>query len=621
MANRPTAYKDPFQADTTLQPLMEQNVSKSLHCLCQFHGTLQDPVSSLCRRLTESKCRESLLTFLPTKVSRDIQSENGQPAHPKLHVACEHGFFQVDGDCVCYRRNYFTIEASFSSGLDNLGALYFHAEDNSRAEIDQFRLCISAVTDSGDVLTLVQHDAKMDGGHVHDPEPCTVTPMTKDQSLLPKLRQNNFFSPWPSQDVERRPFVARFPRLQFRNATANNGKRRANQQYFHLVLGLIAETRHSVESQILVATRKSQGIVVRGRSPGHYHEHDSSSSSAPNRAMLVNDNPPAPIGPSSTHREASSIHSPANLPEFHALPNMPASSVKVSPASDEPAAENPALIEDIDDQKSENSSISSMAFSSRHSMSSKPTTAPRDDSTYQLVDLLLEDKGLQALCTDGFTYLDVDRFERNLRRLLKILLRALRQNNPLITRHSIRAHFEYRHVKSLATSIRNRLVTRHSDHSQHWMNLVHVKVDKKPLLRQYLHEISSDLEHLPITIDQLRDKSANADLPGSELESSGSDHSSDASVTGEQSESLQDFKELVFKTNEWWDFKEGLIGFIVPIMVAMREARYATETTELELDHDDQVSPNVLPTDPLWISTRHANTICQILMDGCKSIV
>jgi hypothetical protein len=59
-----------------------------------------------------------------------------------------------------------------------------------------------------------------------------------------------------------------FERLQFRVATANNGKRRASQQYFRLVFELVAELPDG--SQHTISECFSSPLVVRGRSPGHY---------------------------------------------------------------------------------------------------------------------------------------------------------------------------------------------------------------------------------------------------------------------------------------------------------------------------------------------------------------
>jgi hypothetical protein len=59
-----------------------------------------------------------------------------------------------------------------------------------------------------------------------------------------------------------------FERIHFQKATANNGKRRAQQEFFHVVVELWADVgRMGVSERIEIATRHSAQIVVRGRSP------------------------------------------------------------------------------------------------------------------------------------------------------------------------------------------------------------------------------------------------------------------------------------------------------------------------------------------------------------------
>jgi meiosis-specific transcription factor NDT80 len=75
-----------------------------------------------------------------------------------------------------------------------------------------------------------------------------------------------------------------FERIQFKQATANNGKRRAAQQYYHLVVELYVDvgTQNPGEQFVKIAERKSAKMIVRGRSPGHYQtERRGSTSSGP----------------------------------------------------------------------------------------------------------------------------------------------------------------------------------------------------------------------------------------------------------------------------------------------------------------------------------------------------
>jgi meiosis-specific transcription factor NDT80 len=86
-------------------------------------------------------------------------------------------------------------------------------------------------------------------------------------------------APQPSQP----PTSHMFERIQFQKATANNGKRRAQQQTYNLVVELFAEIASSVPGEtqwVPIARRHSQPMVVRGRSPGHYKDGRRSSTSS-----------------------------------------------------------------------------------------------------------------------------------------------------------------------------------------------------------------------------------------------------------------------------------------------------------------------------------------------------
>ena len=66
-----------------------------------------------------------------------------------------------------------------------------------------------------------------------------------------------------------------FERVQFKQATENNGKRRAAQQYFNISVDLWARLDggpHKPESWVKIATCVSDPLVVRGRSPGPYSD-------------------------------------------------------------------------------------------------------------------------------------------------------------------------------------------------------------------------------------------------------------------------------------------------------------------------------------------------------------
>ena len=127
-------------------------------------------------------------------------------------------------------------------------------------EIQCFMLGVCArLSDCEKPIQLIQHTPKRDKGPQTTPMPKMIRP-----------GGNVGFSAVGSSQS-----VVTFERLQFKTATANNGKRRAAQQYYVIIVELLAKLRNG--TTIAVATSKSAPLVVRGRSPGHYAESDASS--------------------------------------------------------------------------------------------------------------------------------------------------------------------------------------------------------------------------------------------------------------------------------------------------------------------------------------------------------
>ncbi|KAF9162125.1 hypothetical protein DFQ26_003838 [Actinomortierella ambigua] len=179
----------------------------------------------------------------------------------KITAKIDRGFFLAANDWTCYRRNYFQLSASFSIiGLDTS----MHSEVPCLLErggelitITQFLICIGARIQNGEkVIELVQHTPKRDKGPQMTPRP---SPVRAGGDLNHNPEEAN-------------PTVVTFERVQFKTATANNGKRRAAQQYYQVHVDLYAETDRG--ELIMMATSNSAPLVVRGRSPGHYADND-----------------------------------------------------------------------------------------------------------------------------------------------------------------------------------------------------------------------------------------------------------------------------------------------------------------------------------------------------------
>lgn len=207
----------------------------------------------------------------------------------------------ADNDWTCYRRNYFQVSSAFSiHGLPATATHYYgggggpdqwqqclvHVDGTFRP-VQRFLLGISArVSNSDKKIELVQHTPKRDKGPQTTPMPRPITP-GGNLSMSTVGTNNN---------------IVTFERIQFKTATANNGKRRAAQQYYVCIIDLYAEIDGG--QQVKIATCQSAPLVVRGRSPGHYsdsHErYEMPMSAAAATAGAVAAPPPPPPPPPPT---------------------------------------------------------------------------------------------------------------------------------------------------------------------------------------------------------------------------------------------------------------------------------------------------------------------------------
>lgn len=209
-----------------------------------------------------------------------------------IDARIDKGFFKSDQDWTCYRRNYFSVACSYTLKPCNTKMEPFCLQKSPRepnVTIQSFAICISARVDSeeGKSIELVQHTPKRDKGPTGQPERVRLRPHTSntygvysepaDACSGLSSDYDTAYAP-TSPGSQQNQTVASFDRIQFKNATANNGKRRAAQQYFHIVVELFAETPEG--QWIKVASRVSAPMVVRGRSPGHYSDDRRGSSTS-----------------------------------------------------------------------------------------------------------------------------------------------------------------------------------------------------------------------------------------------------------------------------------------------------------------------------------------------------
>ena len=252
----------------------------------------------------------------------------GQEVTPDVSAKVEKGFFvaPVDESWTCYRRNYFSVLVSFSlCPITNNSRIYFRRNGSSTTELIQaFGMRLTAAVDgaSGKPIELIQHTPKRDAGpktsieivpvaptavdstryqqtipphavysaplpsfHPTGAVPCPYLPLqtvtqsgeaSSSANPNPQLSGSYYPTAGSHMPLPGHNTTHTFERVQFKNATANNGKRRASQQYFHLIVEVFADIRNEGAAEpawVKVAQRTSEKIVVRGRSPSHYqHE-------------------------------------------------------------------------------------------------------------------------------------------------------------------------------------------------------------------------------------------------------------------------------------------------------------------------------------------------------------
>ncbi|KAL2061590.1 hypothetical protein VTL71DRAFT_6967, partial [Oculimacula yallundae] len=214
-----------------------------------------------------------------TEVLYSLQTSDGQIFKPEIFGKIDKGFFLADKDWTCYRRNYFSLNCSYTITPNTPnGSMYLVQHNGPGPQIHAFAMSIAAVVDGrdGKSIELVQHTPKRDKGPQEKPARITLAPrpaashgMYGDSSM--GSRGGLYDAPGFSQNPNQPAVEATFERIQFKNATANNGKRRAAQQYYHLLVELFADVGNQHPDRwVKIASRMSAPMVVRGRSPGHY---------------------------------------------------------------------------------------------------------------------------------------------------------------------------------------------------------------------------------------------------------------------------------------------------------------------------------------------------------------
>ncbi|KAI0483152.1 hypothetical protein GGR56DRAFT_686398 [Xylariaceae sp. FL0804] len=241
----------------------------------------------------------SLPPLSPTTANGQLLSGDGgtqTPVKIDIQATIDKGFFLSEGEWTCYRRNYFSCVCSYSLTPYFAGGMmqYVPTGSTTTYSVFGFAMCISAVVSDSDThaIELVQHTPKRDKGPTARPEKVRMHPKPQQPTAHAMGLYDHGMSAGPRSLYEsgygqsgQGSYTTEhtFERIQFKQATANNGKRRAAQQYYHLMVELYADVGTQNPDQFIkIAQRKSAKMIVRGRSPGHYQaERRGSTSSGP----------------------------------------------------------------------------------------------------------------------------------------------------------------------------------------------------------------------------------------------------------------------------------------------------------------------------------------------------
>ncbi|QSZ35461.1 hypothetical protein DSL72_008331 [Monilinia vaccinii-corymbosi] len=245
-----------------------------------FHSTDDSPYGEVAQDF-----REDLSEHTKPNISQDHRLLSFSKRPPKHTIVDHHGSMQqldlsaqihgmfflsemtthtgegvvVQPELTCYRRNLFQISGSVTTPRSALSVITDRGE---RIPILSLEVTISA-TESVD-----SHSVKLIVIPWKTPPPNSpeATPgQEQEPSTIPLL---SFDNGAPDTNNEFAVYPIAYRRLQFRIATANNGRRRELQQHFTLHLNVVGTLGNN--TKINVYETATAPIVVRGRSPRNF---------------------------------------------------------------------------------------------------------------------------------------------------------------------------------------------------------------------------------------------------------------------------------------------------------------------------------------------------------------
>ncbi|KAI0471942.1 NDT80/PhoG like DNA-binding family protein [Xylariaceae sp. FL0804] len=272
------SQEEPDAFDRYPQPSLTQHNSypnlKRPHQSSGEHPPYQEMVQDLRddgSKLTVNQ-DQKLLSFRRVQDKHTIVDQHGRMQQLELSAQL-HGMFFLsempssssDGtmlqpELTCYRRNLFQISGSLITPRGQLSVIL--AETGETVPVSNTEVTISAIESvDGHPVRLIVIPWKT------PPPNSPELPQTPDQEppSLPLI-------PFPDDGQEAEGEYAVYPigwrRLQFRIATANNGRRKELQQHFVLHLKVMGTLANG--SKVVLTESTTAPIVVRGRSPRNF---------------------------------------------------------------------------------------------------------------------------------------------------------------------------------------------------------------------------------------------------------------------------------------------------------------------------------------------------------------
>jgi hypothetical protein len=181
------------------------------------------------------------------------------PATPDLYSQMQ-APLQPRPELTCYRRNLFQAAGSITLPR---GLRYILTDNGDRITIVAQELAVSATESVEDhPVKLISVPWKTP---VNNPSTVPEDKTEREPTTIPLDTMSN-----QDMDADYTTFPIAWKRLQFRIATANNGRRKELQQHFIARLKLIATL--STGERVAIAEARSAAIVVRGRSPRNFQQ-------------------------------------------------------------------------------------------------------------------------------------------------------------------------------------------------------------------------------------------------------------------------------------------------------------------------------------------------------------